>query len=124
MEGSQSLRERVYHPDPLPTSLERLLQFLTTPGKGCLERFGLAFWLREDWCLLVHRLQAVTESCQRGFVCASMLNQGASRRFTREGSGSSTLATQFAQLVVSCRTRVDEIVDSNFFLLPQTPGAS
>src|SRR6266700_2521423 len=124
MEGSQSLRERINHPDPLPTSLERLLQFLTAPGKGLLERFGLVLWLREERSLLVHRLQAVTQSSQRGFVCAGMLNQGTSRRFTREGSGGTTLTTQLAQLVVPRCACIDHVVDADFLLLAQAPGAS
>src|SRR6266571_5088662 len=124
MEGSQSLGERINHPDPLPTPFERLLQFLTTPGKGCLERFGLVLRLREEWHLLVHRLQAMTESCQRGFVCAGMLNQGSARRFTSKGCGSATLTTQLAQLVVPCRACIDEIVDAYLLLLAQPPGTS
>src|SRR5258708_14845994 len=124
MEGSQSLRECVYHPDPLSTPFERLPQFLTTPGKGCLERFGLVFWLREERCLLVHRLQTVAQSCQRGFVCAGMLYQGTTRRFTREGSGSATLTAQLAQFIVPCRPRLDDVVDADFLLLAQSPGAS
>ena len=121
MESSQSFRQRVNHADPLPAAFERLLQFLTTPGKGCLERFGLVLWLCEERCLFfIHRLQAVAESRQRGFVCASMLNQGASRRFTRKGSGSATLTAQFAQLVVPCRACIDHVENAHFFLLAQT----
>src|SRR5712692_6170339 len=124
MNSCQSLRECVNHPDPLPTPFECLLQFLATPGKGCLECLGLVFWLRVERCLLIHRLQAVAESCQRGFVCACMLNQGTPRRFTRKGSGSSTLTAEFPELVVPCRARIDEVVDTDFLLLAQSPGAS
>src|SRR5437667_5546829 len=124
MESSQSFRECVYHSDPLPTPFERLLQFLTAPGKGCLERFGLVLWLNLERCLLVHGLQAVAESCQRGLVCAGMLNQSASRRFTSKSSGGATLTSQLTQLVVPRRARIDQVIDANFLLLAQAPCAS
>src|SRR5258708_11578856 len=124
MDGSQSFRERLHHADPLPASFECLLQFLTAPGKGCLERFGLIFWLRGERYLLVHRLQTVAESCQRGFVCTGMFNQGTSCRFTRKGRGSATLTAELAQLIVPCRARIHQVVDADLFLFAQSPGAS
>src|SRR5512135_2130331 len=111
MESSQSFRKRVNHADPLSSTFECLLQFLTSPGKGCFERLGFVFWLREEGRFLFHRLQAVTESRQCGFVSTSMLNQGTSSRFARKGSGSATLTPQFAQLVMACRACIDEIKD-------------
>src|SRR6266487_4684113 len=124
MEGSQSLRECVYHADPLPTAFQRLLQFLTPPGKGCLERFGIIFRLCEERYLLVHGLQAVAQSRQRGFICSGVLNQCTSRRLTCKVSCSATLTAEFPELVVSCCARIDEIVDVYLFLLTQSPGAS
>src|SRR5258708_27059410 len=66
----------------------------------------------------------MAQSCQRGFVCAGMLDQGTPRRFTRKGSGSATLTPQLAQLVVPCRACIDQVVDAYFLLLAQSPGAS